>query len=122
MLLPFKLGLGGVVGNGRQWMSWVHHADLVGLLLLALDNAQARGPLNGTAANPVTNRGFTKALGRALHRPTIFPIPKFGLRLRFGEVADVLATGQRVVPRAALNLGYRCQFPTIDAALTDLFR
>ncbi len=122
MLLPFKLGLGGMVGNGRQWMSWIHHADLVGMLLLALDNDRARGPLNGTAANPVTNREFTKALGRALHRPTIFPIPRFGLRLRFGEIADVLATGQRVVPKAALDLGYCFQFPTIDAALADLFR
>lgn len=122
MLLPFKLGLGGVIGNGRQWMSWIHHADMAGLLMLALDHPQARGPLNGTAANPVTNREFTKALGRALHRPTIFPIPKFGLRLRFGEVAHILTTGQRVVPKAALNLGYRFQYPTIDTAFADLFR
>src|SRR5262249_34520100 len=97
MLLPFKLGLGGPIGNGRQWMSWIHNADTVGLLLLALDNPQAKGPLNGTAPNPVTNREFTKALGRVLHRPTILPIPPFALRLRFGQVAEVLTTGQRVV-------------------------
>jgi uncharacterized protein (TIGR01777 family) len=120
MMLPFKLGLGGPIGNGRQWMSWIHHADLGGLFLLALDDPLARGPLNGTAPNPVTNKVFTKALGRALHRPAFLPVPRFALRLRFGEVAEVLTTGQRVVPKAALTLGYQFRFADIDAALADV--
>src|SRR5262249_20047453 len=77
LLTPFKMCVGGPVGNGRQWMSWIHHEDLVGLFLLGLDNPAASGPLNGTAPNPVTNREFSKALGRALHRPAIFPTPAF---------------------------------------------
>ena len=122
MLTPFKLGVGGRAGSGRQWLAWVHHADVVGLLLLALDRADAHGPINATAPSPVTNASFTKALGRALHRPTIFPVPSFALKLRFGEVADVILTGQRVVPLAALRLGYQFQFPTIDAALADVLK
>jgi uncharacterized protein (TIGR01777 family) len=122
MLTPFKLGLGGRAGSGRQWLSWIHHADVVGLLLLALDNAGARGPMNGTAPNPATNYEFTKALGRALHRPTVFPVPGFALKLRFGEVAGVVLTGQRVLPKEAQKLGYQFQFPTIDAALADILK
>jgi uncharacterized protein (TIGR01777 family) len=120
MLTPFKLGVGGPVGRGRQWVSWIHHADLSGLLLLALDNAAARGPLNGTAPNPVTNREFGKALGRALHRPAFLPTPAFALRVALGQVAVLATTGQRVLPRQAQALGYAFRFPTIDAALTDI--
>jgi NAD dependent epimerase/dehydratase family enzyme len=101
-------------------MSWIHHADIVGLFLLGLDNPRADGPLNGTAPQPVTNMEFTKALGRALHRPTILPTPRFGLRLLLGEVADVVATGQRVLPRVPLALDYAYRFPTVDAALSDV--
>jgi NAD dependent epimerase/dehydratase family enzyme len=110
------------VGSGKQWLSWVHHDDLVSLFLLALDNAEARGPLNGTAPNPVTNREFGKALGRALHRPAFLPTPAFALRLALGEVADVIATGQRVLPKRALALGINFRFPTIDIALADILR
>jgi uncharacterized protein (TIGR01777 family) len=120
MLTPFKLGVGGPIGSGRQWLSWVHHADIVGILLLALDNPAAAGPVNGTAPQPVTNRDFTKALGRALHRPTFMPIPGFALKLRMGEVAEVLTAGQRVLPAKALSLGYKFKFPDIDAALADV--
>jgi uncharacterized protein (TIGR01777 family) len=120
MLTPFKLGVGGPVGRGRQWVSWIHHADLVGLLLLALDNAAARGPINGTAPNPVTNRDYSKALGRALHRPAFLPTPGFALRLALGQVARLATTGQRVLPRQAQALGYTFRFPTIDAALADI--
>ena len=120
MLTPFKLCIGGRVSSGRQYMSWIHHEDMVGLFLLGLDHAEAKGPLNGTAPNPVTNYEFAKALGRALHRPTIFPIPAFAMRLRFGEVANILTTGQRVLPRKPLALKYVYRFPTIDAALTDV--
>lgn len=122
MLTPFKLGVGGRAGSGKQWMAWVHYADVVGLLLLALDNADAQGPINATAPNPVTNYEFTKALGRALHRPTVFPVPGFALKLRFGEVAGVVLTGQRVLPKVAQKLGYQYQFATIDAALADVLK
>ena len=120
MLTPFKLCVGGKVASGRQYMSWIHHEDMVGLFLLGLDHSDAKGPLNGTAPNPVTNHEFTKALGRALHRPTIFPIPAFAMRLRFGEVAHILTTGQRVLPRKPLALKYAYRFPMIDAALTEI--
>src|SRR5262249_58553277 len=84
MLTPFKLGLGGPVASGKQWLPWVHGADVVGLTLFALDNAAARGPINAAAPNPVTNKEFGKALGRALHRPAFMPVPGFMMRLRFG--------------------------------------
>lgn len=119
LLTPFKLGGGGPAGSGRQWMSWIHHEDMTGLFLLALDNAGASGPLNGTAPNPVTNKEFSKALGRALSRPAIVPTPGFALKLLLGEVADVMLNGQRVLPKKALALGYAFKFPEIDAALDD---
>lgn len=122
MLTPFKLGGGGRVGSGKQWMSWIHRDDMVGVFLAALDNATATGPINGVGPNPVTNYEFTKALGRALHRPTILPTPAFALRLLLGEVAEVVASGQRVLPRRAQALGYSFRFPTIDAALADLLK
>jgi uncharacterized protein (TIGR01777 family) len=120
LLTPFKLCVGGPVAGGRQWMSWIHHEDLTGLLLLALDRDDVDGPLNGTAPNPVTNRQFGKALGRALHRPAILPTPGFGLRLFLGEVAEVVTKGQKVLPRRALALGYSFAYPTIDAALAQI--
>jgi uncharacterized protein (TIGR01777 family) len=120
MLPPFKLGAGGPIGSGKPWMSWIHHADMTGILLLALDNPNAQGPINATAPQPVTNKEFSKALGRALHRPSFLPTPVIALRVMLGEVAEVIAKGQRVLPRRALALGYRFQFPTIEAALADI--
>jgi uncharacterized protein len=117
MITPFKFFVGGPVGSGRQYVSWIHHEDLVGLILLALDNADAAGVLNGTAPEPVTNKRFAKALGRALGRPSFLPTPKFMLRLMLGKVASVVTTGQRVLPRRALGLGYQFQFPEIDGAM-----
>jgi uncharacterized protein (TIGR01777 family) len=122
MLTPFKLGVGGPVGSGKQWMAWVHAEDVVGLVLFALQNAAAEGPINTAAPNPVTNKEFGKSLGRALHRPAFMPVPAFAMRLRFGGVAEVVTTGQRVLPRRALELGYQFRFPTIDAALTDILK
>jgi uncharacterized protein (TIGR01777 family) len=122
LLTPFKLGAGGPVGSGKQWMSWIHHEDLGSLFLLALDNADASGPLNGTAPDPVTNCEFSKALGRALHRPAFLPTPAFALRLALGEVAVVITTGQRVLPKRPLVFGMKYQFPTIEAALADIVR
>jgi uncharacterized protein (TIGR01777 family) len=120
MLGPFRWFVGGPVGSGRQYVSWIHHADLSGLILLALDREDARGPLNGTAPKPVTNKEFSKAVGRALHRPSFLRVPRLMLRLRFGGVAHVIATGQRVLPRQALALGYQFQFPDIDGALQNV--
>jgi uncharacterized protein (TIGR01777 family) len=120
MVTPFKLFAGGPIGSGAQWMSWIHVADIVGLFLLALDNLEATGPINGTAPHSVTNRDFAKALGRALHRPSFLPTPAFALRLSLGEVADVIATGQRVQPKRALALIYPYKFPNLDEALANL--
>jgi uncharacterized protein (TIGR01777 family) len=124
LLTPFKLGAGGPIGwtpwSGKQVMSWIHRDDLAGLLLLPLENLAVSGPMNGTAPQPVTNREFSKALARALHRPAVLPTPPLALRAMLGEVADVLTTGQRVLPKRALALGYQFRFPQIDAALADL--
>jgi uncharacterized protein (TIGR01777 family) len=124
LLTPFKLGAGGPIGwtpwSGKQVMSWIHRDDLAGIFLLALDNPAAIGPINGTAAQPVTNREFGKALGRALHRPAFVPTPPLALRAMLGEVADVIAIGQRVLPKRALALGYQFRFPSVDAALADI--
>jgi uncharacterized protein (TIGR01777 family) len=119
---PFKLGAGGPVGSGRQYMSWIHHFDEVGILLLALDNAEASGPLNATAPRPVSNKEFGKAFGRALGRPAFLPTPAFGLRLLLGEAAGVVTTGQRVLPRRAEVLGYQFRYPDVDAALRQIVR
>jgi uncharacterized protein (TIGR01777 family) len=122
MLTPFKLGVGGPVGNGRQWMAWVHLDDVVGIILHAIDHTDVSGIINATAPEPVTNREFSKALGRAIGRPAIFPVPVFMLRMRFGQYAEVIASGQRVIPKRALEFGYRFQHPTIDGALADLLK
>jgi uncharacterized protein (TIGR01777 family) len=120
LLTPFRLFVGGPVGSGRQYMSWIHHDDLTGLFLFALDRADASGPINGTAPDPVTNKQFGKALGRALHRPSFFWTPGFMLRVFLGEVANVVVKGQRVLPKRARALGYEFKFPAIDAALVDI--
>jgi len=120
MLPPFKLGLGGPLGNGRQWVSWIHIDDLVSLFLFMLENPQASGAFNGTAPQPVSMKEFAKALGRALHRPAIFPVPAPMLRLALGEVADILLTGQHVEARRARETGFQFQFRDIESALTDI--
>lgn len=117
MLLPFRLGLGGRLGGGQQWMSWIHRDDLAGLILFALEEEELRGPVNATAPNPVRNAEFTKTLGRVLHRPTPFPVPAGALRLLVGEFAEALLGSQRVMPELALKAGYRFQYPTLEAAL-----
>ena len=121
LLTPFKLGVGGPLAGGSQYMSWIHIDDEVGLLLWALDNEQVSGTLNATAPNPVTNRVLSKAIGQALNRPAVMPVPGFVLDLKFGrEFGAVLRGGQRVVPRRALDLGYPFRFTDVDAALADL--
>lgn len=121
LLTPFKLGVGGPLAGGRQYMSWIHIDDEVGILLWALDNERVSGPINSTAPNPVTNRVFSQAIGRALHRPASVPVPGFVLDLKFGaEFGAVLRGGQRVMPRRALDLGYQFRYPEIDGALQNL--
>jgi uncharacterized protein len=119
--LPFKLFVGGPVGlTGSHYCSWIHSADIVGLFLLALDDPKCHGALNGSAPHPVTNKHFSKALGRAMHRPSFIPTPKLALRVMLGKVASVVTTGQRVLPKKALELGYRFTFADVDAALINL--
>jgi uncharacterized protein len=120
MLPPFKMFVGGPVGNGEQIVSWIHHDDLVGQIIFALDHAEVSGPLNGTAPTPVTNAEFSKALGKVLGRPSFMPTPAFMLRLALGEVADVVTKGQRVLPKASLDAGYRFRFSDVESALREV--
>jgi uncharacterized protein (TIGR01777 family) len=121
MLMPFKLGLGGPLASGKQYMSWIHIDDEVGIVIWALENEEVSGVVNATAPNPVTNRELSKALGRALNRPAVVPVPGFSVDLMFGsEFGAVLRGGQRVIPRRAVDLGYEFRFTDIDAALKDL--
>lgn len=119
MLPPFKLGVGGPVAGGRQYLPWVHRDDVVGLYLAAIDGEEWSGPVNATAPEPVTNAAFSKALGHALHRPAIAPVPRFALKLLYGDMEEIVTTGQRAVPRRALALGYRFVQPDLGAALAD---
>ena len=121
-LLPiFKLGGGGPIAGGDQYMPWIHIDDEVGLILWALDTQSISGPVNLSAPNPVTNKTFSKILGRVLKRPAIFPAPKLAVRaLRGGEVADFVTASLRVVPRRALDKGYTFRFPELEPALRDL--
>lgn len=120
MLTPFRLGLGGPLGSGRQWMPWIHVADLARLYVHAAEQAAIRGPMNSVAPNPVRNSEFTRALGRQLHRPAFMPAPYIGLRILFGEFAQVLFASQRVIPRVALESGFEFQYPEIAAALREI--
>lgn len=121
LLLPFRLGVGGPLAGGRQYVSWVHMADEIGIHLWALDNEGVTGVVNATAPNPVTNREFSKALGRALNRPAVMPVPGLVLDLKFGrEFGQVLRGGQRVIPRRTRELGYEFRFEDVDDALGDL--
>ncbi len=122
MLLPFRLGLGGRLGGGRQWMPWVHINDLVGLLLHAATHDAVEGPMNGTAPHPVTNREFTRLLAATLRRPALFPMPGAALKLAVGEFAEVLLASQRVVPQVALRTGYAFQYPDLKPALEEILR
>ncbi|HEY1285599.1 MAG TPA: TIGR01777 family oxidoreductase [Solirubrobacterales bacterium] len=121
LLTPFRLGVGGPLAGGRQYMSWIHIDDEVGILLWAIDNERVSGVINATAPNPVTNRELSRALGRALNRPAVMPVPGLVLDLKFGsEFGHVLRGGQRVLPRRPLDLGYEFRFSDIDRALANL--
>lgn len=121
MLPPFKLGLGGVIGDGKQYMSWIHIDDLVAAIAYALQNEQISGPLNLTAPNPVKNSEFTASMSKALKRPAIIPMPAFGAKLAFGEMADeILLASANVLPKKLLDSGFLFQYETIDEALSNL--
>jgi hypothetical protein len=120
MLPPFRLGLGGRMGSGQQYLSWVHREDTLGLLLFALEHPELSGPLNVTAPEPVTNADFSRALGAALGRPAVVPVPSFALKAALGEMSEVVLGGQRALPRHAREAGYPFQFPTLPEALRSL--
>lgn len=122
ILLPFKLFVGGPMGDGRQWFPWVHLADVVGALIWAIDQEGLRGAMNVTAPEPVRNRDFASALGRRLGRPAWLKVPAFALRLAVGPMAAVLVTGQRAVPKALLADGYSFRYRGIDAALSEVIK
>jgi len=121
MLPAFRMGAGGKLGDGRQWMSWIHLDDLAALFRFALANPIA-GPVNAVAPQPAANADFTRELGRALHRPALFPMPKLALRLLLGEMSEVLLASQRVVPQAAEAAGFQFRFPELGGALADLLK
>lgn len=117
MLPPFRLGIGGTLGDGRQWMPWIHIADVVGLLLHAASDERLHGPVNVVSPHPVTNRELSRTLGHVLGRPAVLPVPRLALRAVFGELAEVLLHSQRVLPVAALESSYSFLYPDLEAAL-----
>lgn len=121
LIRPFRMFAGGRIGSGRQYMSWIHRLDWLEMVRWIVETPEARGPMNATAPYPVTNREFTRALGRALHRPALFPAPAFALKLAIGEFADSLVTGQRVVPARAKALKFHFRYPEIDQAFRGIF-
>ena len=121
MALPFKFFAGGPVLPGTQWVSWIHHADEVGLIVLALENDQARGPINAVAPGAQMYKDFARVLGRVMHRPSWAPVPGFAVRIVVGEAAELVTTGQRVIPKQAQELGYRFAYPTSESALSEIF-
>jgi uncharacterized protein (TIGR01777 family) len=121
MLPPFKLGVGGPLAGGNQYLAWIHIADEIGILLWALDNENVSGVINASSPNPATNKDFSKALGRALNRPAIMPVPGLVLDAKFGkEFGQVLRGGARVIPKRTQELGYEFKYPGLDEALGDL--
>ena len=118
MMTPFKFGVGGVVGSGKQWMSWISLDDVIGIINFALENESVRGAINVVAPNPVTNEEFTKTLGSVLYRPTFLPLPDFAVHMVFGEMGDaLLLDSTRVVPKRLLDTGYEFKFTDLKAAL-----
>jgi len=120
MLPFFRAGIGGPVAGGRQYFPWVHIDDMVGALLFCLDTAAAEGPVNVAAPHPVDNAELSKALGRVLHRPAVLPVPAFALKLLYGEMSEIVTTGQRVIPRRLEELGFSFRHAEIEPALRDV--
>jgi hypothetical protein len=122
IMQPFRFFSGGPVYPGTQWYSWIHPIDEIGIILLALDNTQASGPINATAPQPVTSREFSDILGKVMGSPSWLPVPEFAIHSILGEMADLITTGQRVLPRKAQELGYEFRFPELEPALRDLLK
>jgi uncharacterized protein len=122
MLPPFKLGVGGPVAGGGQYLPWIHVDDLVALYVRALDDRSWSGAYNGSAPEPVTNKAFGKALGHALHRPAVAPVPGFAIRLLYGDMAEIVTEGQRAIPEHALSDGFSFRHADLDAALRDTLK
>lgn len=120
MLPPFRLGVGGPIAGGRQWMSWIHISDLIAIITAAATESRWHGPVNAVAPQPVTNREFTQALGEALHRPAVVPVPGFALKMLYGEMSSVILGSQRVLPKAAISAGFPYGFPQLQTALQDI--
>lgn len=121
-LLPFRFFVGGPLGSGRQWLPWIHIADEIGAIRFLLENAEAHGPFNLSAPNPVTNAEFSRILGRVMGRPSAMRVPAFALRLALGELATLMLSSQRQMPRRLMEIGYRFRFPELEAALRDLLK
>jgi len=117
MLPPFRLGVGGPVAGGRQYISWIHAKDLVGMMLAAIEDERWSGPFNATAPEPATNRDFSKVLGRVLGRPALLPVPGAALRVLYGDMAEIVTSGARVLPAKPLVLGYKFSHPQLEEAL-----
>lgn len=122
MMLPFRFFVGGPLGDGHQPFSWIHIQDEIAALRFLIETERASGPFNLTSPRPLTNAEFSRILGRVVHRPALIPTPAFALRLAFGEMASTLLTGQRVVPRRLLDLGFAFRFPDASEALSDIFK
>lgn len=121
MLLPFKLGLGGKIGHGHQWMPWIHRDDLINIILYCLHHDTMSGPVNGVSPNPVTNTVFTQTLGRALHRPTWFTLPAFAVKLLMGQMGEeLLLSGKKLMPQKVLSAGFSFKYDSLDLALNRL--
>jgi hypothetical protein len=121
MIPPFRFFLGGPIGTGKQWLSWIHRDDVIGIIKYILEHDPISGPVNLTAPQPVTNKEFSSAIGDALHRPSWLPVPSFMLKIAFGEMADMLLTGQRVIPEKILKAGYQFKYPKVNEALRAIF-
>lgn len=122
MLPPFQMCIGGPLGNGNQYMSWIHVDDVIGLIKFAIENDNVTGILNATAPNPVTNKEFSNVLGKVLNRPSFMPVPDFALKLLFGEMSELLLTGQNVIPERALEFGYKFKYDDLKDALKTILR
>jgi uncharacterized protein (TIGR01777 family) len=120
MILPYRLGIGGRIGSGRQWLSWIHIADMVRLIEFCIANEQIEGPVNATAPDPVTNDHFGRAVGEVLHKPHWLPVPALAFKVMFGELSELLLQGQKVLPGKSIDHGFVFQFPAIKEALEEL--
>lgn len=120
MWLPFNFGLGGKIGSGEQWFSWIHLDDMVALLLYMIDQPSIKGPINATATHPVTNAEFTRQFAKALHRPALLPMPEPVIKVLFGEASELLLEGQKVIPKKLLDHGFQFHYPHLQAALDEI--